>query len=176
MGTVTCATDTTPAIPTTDALNYTILYQSVPLVSASAGLLTTFLQMNVYGITQEAQSTSSSNLTSTSAVTAIALTNSARASVFPMAYFNVRTGAPALKRWWGQPYNELVIAHHLSAGIGLNPNTGTTQVEFFAGDAISFSRIGEPLVQLQAVQLTDFLLVERTHAQVSDLKTLPHRG
>ena len=140
-GTVTCSTDTTPAIPTTDALSYTILYQSVPLVSASAGLLTTFLQMNVYGITQEAQSTSGSNLTSTSAVTAIALTNSARASVFPMAYFNVRTGAPALKTWWGQPYNELVIAHHLSAGIGLNPNSGTTQVEFFAGDAISFSRV-----------------------------------
>jgi hypothetical protein len=58
-----------------------------------------------------------------------------------MAFVNFRTGRPALRTWWGEPFNELVIANHISTGIGINPNTGTSQVEFFVGDAVSFSRV-----------------------------------
>ena len=136
-GTVSCSTDTTPAVATTDTMNYTILFQNVPLLTASAGLLTTLLQENVYGVTQLNTSTA----TTSSVTNALAITNSAPASVFPMAFVNVRTGGPALKTWWGEPHNELVIANSLSAGIGVNPNTGTNQVEFFTGDAVSFNRI-----------------------------------
>jgi hypothetical protein len=136
-GTISCATDTTPAVATTDTLNYSILFQNVPALSVTAGLLTTFLQMKVYGVTQQVNNATTPPSTST----VFAVTNSARASVFPMAFVNFRTGRPALRTWWGEPFNELVIANHISTGIGINPNTGTSQVEFFVGDAVSFSRV-----------------------------------
>jgi hypothetical protein len=36
--------------------------------------------------------------------------------------------------------DELVWTAHLSAGFGVNPNTGTNQPEFFAGLAFGFNR------------------------------------
>jgi len=136
-GSISCSSDTTPAVATTDAINYSVTFQNVPAFTVSSGLLTTFLQKNVYGVTQQLDTTT----TPPSTDTVFVVTDSARASVFPMAYVNYRTGRPALKTWWGEPYNELIIAHNVSAGIGINPNTGTNQVEFFAGDAISFGRV-----------------------------------
>ncbi len=58
-----------------------------------------------------------------------------------MAFLNVRPWRPILKTWWGQPENELVITNNLGAGIGVNPNTGTNQAEFFAGYAVGFNRV-----------------------------------
>jgi hypothetical protein len=135
-GTISCSTDTTPAVATTDSINYSILYQNIPALTVSAGLLTTFLEKREYGVTQEVDPNNT-----TMAQTVFAVTDSARASVFPMAFVDYRTGKPALKTWWGEPNNELVIANNVGAGIGINPNTGTNQVEFFVGDAISFSRV-----------------------------------
>ncbi len=132
-GTISCSTDTSPAQPTTDSINYSILFQNVPAFTVSAGLLTTFLGKREIGTTTKLNPDGTSS-------TYFAITDFARASVFPMAYVNYRILRPLLTAWPGQRENELQITNSLSAGIGVNPNTGTNQVEFFAGDAIGFGR------------------------------------
>jgi len=134
IGALTCSTDTTPAQATTDAINYSTLFQSVPALTVSAGLLTTFLRKDDIGTTQKL------NVDGTY-TTYFAVTDSARASVFPVAFVNYRILRPALKNWWGEPENELVITDSLTGGIGINSNTGTNQPEFFLGDSIGFSRV-----------------------------------
>jgi hypothetical protein len=134
-GTISCSTDTSPAVPTTDTINYAILYQNVPAFTVSAGLLTTFLEKRIIGTTQQLDADGKT------VDTVFAVTDSARASVFPMAFVNYRVAPPILKTWWGQPNSELVISHNVSAGIGINSNTGTNQPEFFGGYAIGFSRV-----------------------------------
>jgi hypothetical protein len=135
-GTVVCSTDSTPAVATTDSINYAILYQNVPALTVSAGLLISFLEKNQYGVSQILDTTKTPPALST----AFVLSDSARASVLPMAYVNYRIAPPLLKTWWGQPNSELVISHNVSTGIGINSNTGTNQPEFFVGYAIGFGR------------------------------------
>jgi len=138
-GTVSCATTATPSVATTDAINVSILYQNVPTLTASAGILVSLIQQNQYGIVQ--QITPATATTPATAYSAIGLTSSARAGVVPMAFFNFRFGQPKLTTWWHEPNNELVITHNASAGLGINSNSGTNQAEFFGGYAIGFSRI-----------------------------------
>jgi hypothetical protein len=133
-GTITCTLNATPAQPTTDAINYSVLYQNVPALTASVGLLTTFQAKNVIGTTQRLNPDGSVS-------TLFAITDHAAAQVFPMAFVNYRLWPPVLKTWWGQPESELVITNSISGGIGINPNTGTNQPEFFLGDAIGFNRV-----------------------------------
>jgi hypothetical protein len=148
-GTISCSTDTSPAIATLDTVNYSVLYQNIPALTASAGLFITFLQKNQYGV--QAQFNTGSVCTAncpggtptpTGTYTQyFALTDSARASVFPMAYVNYPIGPPKITRYWRQPNNELVITNNVSAGIGINSNTGTNQPEFYAGYAAGFSKL-----------------------------------
>jgi hypothetical protein len=126
-GTISCSTDTSPAVATTDAINFSILYQNVPALTVSAGLLVTFLQKLQYG--QESMFDGPASITTANPNGTFSsyfrVTDSARASVFPMAYVNYRIGPPFLKRWWGQPNNEMVFSNNVSVGIGVNSNTGT---------------------------------------------------
>ena len=131
---LTCVSDAALTQATTDAITYAVLYQNVPRVTVSAGLLTTFLPKKIIGI----QAVAGSSSTSTNY---FKVTDSSRAQVFPMAFVNLRTGGAKLTTWPGEPENELVIANSVSAGIGINPNTGTNQAEFFLGDAVSFGRV-----------------------------------
>lgn len=133
-GSLSCSTDTTPAQSTTDAINYSVLFQNVPALTVSAGLLTTFLRKDEIGTTQKLNSDGSYT-------NYFAVTDSARASVFPMAFVNYRILRPKLTTWWGQPENELTITDSLTGGIGINSNTGTNQPEFFMGDSVGFSRV-----------------------------------
>jgi hypothetical protein len=133
-GTITCTSDAVPTQATTDAINYSVLYQNVPALTVSAGLLTTFLAKTEIGTAPQLNKDGTFS-------TYFAVTDSARAQVFPMAFVNYRILPPVLKTWWGQPENELVISNSVSAGIGVNSNTGTNQPEFFLGDAIGFSRV-----------------------------------
>jgi hypothetical protein len=149
-GTISCATDTTPVVATTDTINFSILYQNVPALTMSAGLFITFLEKDVYGVV--AQFNPGSVCTTTcmpptptfptgTYTQYFALTDSARASVFPMAFVNFRVAPPLLKRYWGEPNSELIVTQNLSAGIGVNSNTGTNQPEFFGGYAAGFNRV-----------------------------------
>jgi hypothetical protein len=132
-GSITCLSDALATQATTDTISYSILYQNIPLFTVSAGLLITFQEKREIG-TQPA-------LVNGTSETFFAVTDSARAQVFPMAFTNVRIAPPILKNYWGQPENELVITHNASAGIGVNSNTGTNQPELFAGYALGLNRV-----------------------------------
>jgi hypothetical protein len=143
-GTISCTTTTAPAVPTTDAMNYTVLYQNVPALTVSTGILLTFLPKYEYGVVSTLDQ-GSVNLGATPPAPGtftnyFAQTDYARASVFPMAFVNYRLFKPYLKSWWSEPNSELVITNNVSAGIGVNPNTGTNQTEYFVGYAVGFSR------------------------------------
>jgi hypothetical protein len=148
-GTISCSTDTTPAITTTDAINYSILYQNIPVLTASAGLFVTFLQKYEYGVQVMFNNgsvctdpTLCNPVTPTGTYTQyFEQTDYARASVLPMAFVNVRVAPAKLTRVPGRPNSELAITHNASAGIGINSNTGTNQPEFFGGYAIGFNRL-----------------------------------
>lgn len=133
-GSISCVNDAAPTQATTDAIAVSLLYQNVPRVTVSAGLLTTFQPKRIIGVQEVAGS-------SNAPTNYFKVTDSSRAQVFPMAFVNLRTPGYALTTWPGQPENELVIANSVSAGIGINPNTGTNQAEFFVGDAVSFGRV-----------------------------------
>jgi hypothetical protein len=142
-GTLSCSTDTSPAVGTTDSISYTILYQNVPALTVSAGLMVTFLQKNIYGQASLFDGPTSITTTNPNGTYSsyFRLTDSARASVFPMAYVNYRLGSPTLKTWWGNKNNEMIFTSNVSAGLGVNSNTGTNQPEFFTGYAAGFSRV-----------------------------------
>lgn len=133
-GVLTCMNDLAPTQPTTDAINYSVLYQNVPALTASVGLLTTFQSKQVIGTSPRANPDGTTT-------TYFAITDSGSAQVFPMAFINYRFLKPKLTTWWGQPESELAITNSVSAGIGVNPNSGTNQAEFFLGDAVGFNRI-----------------------------------
>ncbi len=134
-GVLSCVSDVDGKTPTTDQINYSILYQNVPNLTASAGLLTGFLEKRVIGIT---------NVASTNAAgfkTIFAVTDSAQAQIFPMAYVNYRVLPYCSTHWKKNSEDELIITTSLSAGFGINPNSGTNQPEFFAGAAFGFNRL-----------------------------------
>jgi hypothetical protein len=131
--TITCVNDATTTSATTDAMNLSILYQNVPALTANAGILLSTLNLQLIGVQQE--------LVSGVSVPYFAVTQSSHVEVVPMAYVNYRFLKPKLTTVWGQPETELVRAHSVSGGIGVNSNSGTNQPEFFAGYALSFNRV-----------------------------------
>jgi hypothetical protein len=133
LGSIGCVSDALASQATTDAINYSVLYQNVPALTVSAGLLITTLKLTEIGTQPQ--------LVNGASVTYFGVTQSSSAQVFPLAFVNYRTFKPKLTTWWGQPENELVIANSLSGGIGVNSNSGTNQPEFFAGDSVSFGRV-----------------------------------
>lgn len=94
-GSITCTSDAAPTQATTDAINYSVLYQNVPALTASAELLTTFQNKTVIDTTPRLNKDGTFS-------TYFAVTDSAAAQVFPMAFVNYRFLRPVLKTWWGQ--------------------------------------------------------------------------
>lgn len=134
-GVVSCvsAADSTKA--TTDQINYSILYQDVPRLTASAGFLTTFLEKKVIGTSSVADTTSAGFHS------IFAVTDSARAQIFPMAYVNWRFLPYWSTHWHRNSEDELIVTTSFSGGFGVNPNTGTNQPEFFIGESFGFNRL-----------------------------------
>lgn len=119
--------------PTTDNINYSVLYQDVPHLTASAGFLVSFLEKRDIGTT---------NVVTNNAAgfnTLFAVTDRAQAQALPIAYLNYRV-LPALSKRWPKREDEMIITTSVSAGFGINPNTGTAQPEFFTGLAFGFNR------------------------------------
>ncbi len=134
-GYVSCVSDVDGKTATTDQIDYSILYQNIPVLSTSVGLLTTFQELRVIGTTTTmANNTAGFN-------TIFAVTNYARAQVFPMAFFNYRFRGYTKTHWYKRPEDELNVTYHLSGGIGVNPNTGSNEPEFFVGMAFGFNKL-----------------------------------
>ena len=67
------------------------------------------------------------------------MTDRAQVQLIPMAYVNYRIGHYRSSHYGKGKEDELVWTTHLSAGFGVNPNTGTNQPEFFLGFAIGLN-------------------------------------
>ncbi|WP_263357725.1 hypothetical protein [Acidicapsa ligni] len=141
-GTVSCVSTIDMKTLTTDTINYSVLYQDLPFLSLSTGVLVTFQQKEVIGTTYVP-----STDPTTGAPTATAefgITDSARAQVFPMAFVNFRAGpyrTYQTVRWGRTKEERLIVSGALSAGIGVNSNSGTNQPEFFAGPSLMMNKI-----------------------------------
>ena len=138
-GVLSCVNNLDGKTPTTNNINFSILYQDVPRWSASTGLLTTFQQKRTYG--------SVSQNTGPNAGTNVAgVTDEARAQVFPMAFVNWRFTRHHFRYGENAPHygkngeDTLVWSGHLSSGFGINPNNGANQPEFFVGLAGALNR------------------------------------
>jgi len=134
-GVVSCVSDVDGKTPTTDAINYSILYQDVPRLTASAGFLVTFLGKREIGI----KTVAATNPAGFNQI--FAVTDSSSAQVFPMAFVNWRLGGYHSMCTGKTKENEKVVTGALSAGFGVNPNSGTNQPEFFVGAAIGINRL-----------------------------------
>ena len=137
-GYISCVSDLDGKTPTTTNINTSLLYQSVPRWSASAGLLTSFLPKTIIGLTDTNNSTVA---TAPGDVQSFQVTDRARAQVVPMAFINYRLGHHQSTFYGKGKENELVWTEGVSAGIGINPNTGTNQPEFFLGLALGMNRL-----------------------------------
>jgi hypothetical protein len=135
-GNVSCVSDIDGKTPTTDSINFSILYQNVPKWTASVGLLTSFLERNTIGVVNEATAGSSTPM----ATPFFQVTDRARAQLVPMAYVNYRLPFYKSQFIGTGKEDELIWTGHLSAGFGVNSNSGTNQPEFFLGFAIGLNR------------------------------------
>ncbi len=137
-GYISCVSDIDGKTLTTTNINYSLLYQNVPHWSASAGFLTSFLDKQTIGLTDANTSTTLSQPNDTQS---FQITDHAPVQFVPMAFANYRVGRRS-STWFGKGReDELIWTAGLSAGFGINPNTGTNQPEFFAGLALGLNRL-----------------------------------
>jgi len=142
-GNLSCVSDVYGKTPTTDAINFSILYQDVPHWSASAGLLTTLQRKRIIGIVDQPVTPATNPPTFTPD---FGITDQARAQVLPMAFVNYRLTPyhfhyDKLMSHYGRNREDtLVWTAHVSGGIGVNSNNGANQPEFFLGLALGLNR------------------------------------
>ena len=99
--------------PTTNQINYSILYQDVPRLTFSAGLLTTFLEKKIIGTENISAPNGGYN-------TVFAVTDRAQAQVFPMAYLNYRVFGYRSKLLGRTHEDEWVFTTNLGGGLGID--------------------------------------------------------
>ena len=137
-GNIACVSDVDGKTATTDPINYSILYQDVPHWSASAGLLVSFQPKRTYGVISQNPGSQQQNV--------VAITDQAPAQAIPMAFVNYRLTRYSFKyddrmlHFGRNREDALVWTAHLTAGMGINPNNGANQPEFFLGLALGFNR------------------------------------
>jgi hypothetical protein len=110
-----------------DPVPVVITFQSPPRLAASAGLLLSTIDKLQYG-TQPAKTGVDATGTDT-AVTRIVVTDTTSAQTVPFSFLHLRLVG------WRPGYG------YLTGGIGLNPNNGSTQVEYFAGLSLGIKNV-----------------------------------
>lgn len=108
-----------------EPIPFTVTYQNPPRGSVSAGLLFTTLDKRQIGI-QPVRTGTAADGTSTFRLT-FAETDRADGQLVPFTFYNHRI--------WGSRKFSL----NGSGGVGVNPNNGATQVEFFFGGSLGFN-------------------------------------
>jgi hypothetical protein len=135
-GYLACVNAVDGKTPTTTNINYTLLYQDIPRWTASAGLLTSFIEKKIIGL--EAQSNPPGGAASGSSV--LVQTDHAFVQFVPMAFVNYRIGRYHPSRYGKRKEDQLATTVNASLGFGINPNSGTNQVELFGGLAFGLNR------------------------------------
>jgi len=125
-GTVACTNYFTKQ-PSFDPIPFTILYQGYSRHALSAGILFTTLNKRQIGLNSVRTGTAADG-TSTSQLT-FTETDKADAQIVPFSFYTYRL--------WGDRKFNL----NGSGGVGVNPNNGATQVEYFFGGAVGFHNV-----------------------------------
>lgn len=125
-GTVTCTNFFTKQ-PVGDPVPFTITYQNLPRATVSAGILISSLNKRQVG-TQPLRTGTAPDGTPTFRVV-FAETDKAEVQVVPFSFFN----------YYLSGTRKLNL--NLTGGVGLNPNNGSNQVEFFVGGALGFKNL-----------------------------------
>ena len=135
-GVVSCVSALDMTTATTDAIDYSVLYQNVPILTASAGLTVSFIRKQIVGTTETNTGTPSAPAFNTT----FAITDSAPAQAIPMAFLNARF-LPYYQFHFPGRETEHIFTVNASGGFGVNPNSGSNQPEFFTGLAFGFGRV-----------------------------------
>lgn len=125
-GTVACTNYFTKQ-PSFDPIPFTVMYQGYSRHALSAGILFTTLNKRQIGLNSVRTGTAADG-TSTSQLT-FNETDKADGQIVPFSFYNYR--------FWGDRKFNL----NGSGGVGVNPNNGATQVEFFFGGAVGFRNV-----------------------------------
>jgi hypothetical protein len=110
-----------------DPIPFTIMYQGYSRHALSAGILFTTLNKRQIGLNSVRTGTAADG-TSTSQLT-FTETDKADAQIVPFSFYTYR--------FWGDRKFSL----NGSGGVGVNPNNGATQVEYFFGGAVGFHNV-----------------------------------
>jgi len=123
-GTVTCSNFFTKQVAF-DPIPFTVTYQNPPRGAVSAGVLFTTLNKRQIGIQPVSVGT---NADGTAIVRLhFAETDKADSQIVPFTFYN--------HRLWGRRKFSL----NASGGIGVNPNNGSVQVEYFFGGSLGYN-------------------------------------
>jgi hypothetical protein len=128
-GTVTC-TDVMSKDPTMDPVAFSIVYQDPPRFSLSAGLMISGVTRHAYSVEPQADPTvtSADNLKYKIADASSAI------QVVPFTFVNTRVGN-GCRRW------DRDFTFNLAAGVGVNPNGGTKEVEVGLGPSLGIGNV-----------------------------------
>lgn len=125
-GTVTCVNFFTKQV-SVEAIPFTVTYQDIPRASVTVGVLFTTLNKRQVG-TQAVRTGTAADGTPTFRNT-FAETDRSGNQLVPFSFFNVYLS--------GTRQMNL----NLTGGIGVNPNNGAKQAEFFVGGALGFKNV-----------------------------------
>ncbi|MEK6337529.1 MAG: hypothetical protein AABM67_21625 [Acidobacteriota bacterium] len=125
-GTVTCTNFFTKQV-SVEAIPFTVTYQDLPRASVTIGVLFTTLNKRQIG-TQALRTGTAADGTPTFRNT-FAETDRSGSQLVPFSFFNVYLSGTRRMNL------------NLTGGIGINPNNGKNQAEFFAGGALGFKNV-----------------------------------
>ena len=132
---VTCSNTFTKKA-STPQIGITVLYENDPRLSVSVGPLLSTIEKRKLGTTAVSTGLNSSGVPTFKTI--FAVVDQAPVQVVPFAFLNYRIvyfhKAP-------NPTQRPLFSIHASLGIGVNPNSGTNEVEFFAGPSLGFKNL-----------------------------------
>jgi hypothetical protein len=125
-GTVTCTNFFTKQVAV-EAIPFTVTYQNIPRASVTAGVLFSTLDKRVVGTQAERTGTAADGTPTFR--TAFADTDRSSNQLVPFSFFNVYLSGTRRMNL------------NLTGGVGVNPNNGKNQAEFFLGGAVGFNNV-----------------------------------
>lgn len=125
-GTVTCTNFFTKQV-TVEAIPFTVTYQNIPRASVTAGVLFSTLEKRVVGTQAERTGTAADGTPTFRTI--FADTDRSSNQLVPFSFFNVYLSGTRRMNL------------NLTGGVGVNPNNGKNQAEFFLGGAVGFNNV-----------------------------------
>jgi hypothetical protein len=117
--------------PAMDPVNLVITYKSIPITTVDVGVLVSLVRKQVIGTTNIQTGVNSSGVPTFKTV--FAVTDSAPLQAIPFSFVNLTV------YHWRLKYR--ILTASASGGIGVNPNSGTKEVEFFAGSGFAIGNL-----------------------------------